>query len=279
MRHHTAQTYRLTIALVLVYLCMTVSGVHAQGRVSGAIDHDFDVFVDDAGDIFSAPADFDGRDWLTAGLIAAAGVAAWTVDDDVRSWSQEHRTEATDDWLVVGDYYGSGLTGGVLGLGMYGGGLAFDDEWTRVTGRMIIQSQIYSTFITHLLKTILGRARPFTDEGKGAFHFFRFDEAYWSHPSGHATSAFALSSTLSRRVGSLPLSVFLYTFSTVTVLQRVMADKHWLSDTIVGAAIGTVVGLAVVQLEESREVEDSDRYPISAGFSPHRPAVRIILPL
>ncbi len=265
------------LSAVLLICILAVPSAAQNDDVTG-VDHDLDVFVQDAADIFSAPAEFSGTDWLHTGLLVAAGIAAYTVDDDVRTWSQARRSKATDDWLRVGDYYGSGLTGGLLGIGMFGGGWALDDEWTRVTGRMLLQSQIYSTFITHLLKTILGRARPDRDEGKDRFLFFRFDNAHWSHPSGHATSAFALSSTLSRRVGSLPLSVLLYSLATVTVVQRIMADRHWLSDTVVGAAIGTVIGLAVVQAEEAREQARAEDIPVSAGFSPHRPAVSITLP-
>lgn len=267
---------RIPPVLFLLFL-FAVPAAGQNDNVTG-VNHDLDVFVQDAADIFSAPADFSGTDWLHAGLMVAAGLAAYTADEQVRAWSQERRTAATDDWLRVGDYYGSGLTGGLLGMGMFGGGWAFDDEWTRVTGRMVLQSQIYSTFITHLLKTILGRARPYRDEGKDRFLFFRLDNDYWAHPSGHSTSAFALSATLSRRVGSLPFSVLLYSLATVTVLQRIMADRHWLSDTVVGAAIGTVIGLAVVQAEEAREQARAEDIPVSAGFVPHRPAISITLP-
>jgi hypothetical protein len=36
-------------------------------------------------------------------------------------------------------------------------------------------------------------------------------------------------------------------------MQRVYDDKHWLSDTIVGAAIGTAVGLAVGNMINDEE--------------------------
>ncbi|MDT8325124.1 MAG: hypothetical protein RRA94_13515, partial [Bacteroidota bacterium] len=206
----------MRIASLITLLFMLAAPATAQHRGDAGVDHDrgvdhdLDVFVQDAVDILSAPADFSATDWLHSGMVLAAGLAAWSVDEEVRGWTQERRTAAADDWLRVGDYYGGGVTGGLLGIGLFGGGWAAGDEWTRVTGRMILQSQFYSTFVTHLLKTVLGRARPFRNEGKNSFLFFRIDNAYWAHPSGHATSAFALSSTLSRRVGNLPFSVLLY---------------------------------------------------------------------
>jgi membrane-associated phospholipid phosphatase len=267
---------RVAAILLLLLLSWQYSPAQSDSRGS-RMDHDADVFVQDAADIFSAPGDFGQADWLRLAVIVGAGVAAYSVDEDVRRHAQENRTEDLDDWLRIGDWYGNGLTGGVLGAGMYGGGLFLDDEWTRVTGRMLLQSQFYSTFVTHVLKILLGRARPHTDEGKSSFSFLRFDNAHMAHPSGHSTSAFAMSATLSRRVGSVPFSIFMYSLATVTALQRIVDDRHWLSDTVIGATIGTVIGIAVVQAEEARAQAEGERLPVSAGFAPHRPLFGLTL--
>ena len=263
--------FRLLVVLLLLPAVLT-----AQESGSAAVDHDLDVFVQDAADIFSSPADFDARDWWTAGAILAATAGAYLVDDDVRRVATEYREGGVDEYWRLGDWYGGGAFAAGLGAVTYGGGLAFDDEWTRVTGRMILQSQVYSTAVTHLLKILTGRARPDRGECKSSFTGFVIDEEYWAFPSGHATSAFALSSTLSRRVGSLPLSILLYALATGTVVQRIVADRHWFSDTVLGAAIGTVIALAVVQLEEAREraAGEDANVPLSAGMQPHRPLLQ-----
>lgn len=258
-------------------LLLFASVLPAQDTGTGArLEHDVDVFLQDAADILIAPGSFDGGDWLNVGLVAAATAGAYLIDEDVRAWSLENQVAGRKDWLAVADVYGGGMVSGALGVLSYAGGLAFDDEWTRVTGRMVLQSLIYSGIINQLGKRLLGRARPYTNEGRGAFRFFRSDYAHKAFPSGHATGAFALSSTLSRRVGCLPFSIFLYTLSTATVLQRIDADRHWLSDTVLGAAMGAFIGIVVVQMEERREeVSSALVLPIAAGARGHVPLFRV----
>ncbi len=261
---------------IMLMLCMWAVELTAQSRGEN-FDHDVDVFVQDAADIFTSPGDFTSDDWLKVGALVAVAAAAYTVDDDVRDWAQDWRTPEWDDLLAPGDWYGNGLFNSGFAIGMYAGGLISDDEWTRVTGRTLLQSQMYSALASQLLKFTIGRARPDMNEGKHSFNPFVFDMDYHSHPSGHATSAFAFSTTLSRRVGNVPFSVLLYALSSLTVLQRIESDRHWLSDTIVGSVLGTVIGIAVVQAEERREQEEAERLPIMAGFSPHRPLYGVTL--
>ena len=265
---------RVAIAAVLL---LTPSALQAQETATAArVDHDVDVFVQDAADILTAPGSWDGRDWLNAGIVAAATAGAYILDEDVRTWSLGNQVQGRKDWLLVADVYGSGIVSGTAGVLTYAAGLAFEDDWTRVTGRMILQSLFYSGIINQVGKRLFGRARPFTDEGRGAFRFLRNDYAHKAFPSGHATAAFALSSTLARRLDCLPFSIFLYTLSTATALQRIDADRHWLSDTVLGAALGVFIGIAVVQMEEEREAAVSARLlPIAAGARGHVPLFRM----
>lgn len=266
--------FRMVVAAALL---LSASVLQAQDiGTATRLDHDVDVFLQDAADIFTAPRHWDGGDWLNAGLVAAATAGAYLVDEDVRAWSLDNQVAGRKDWLAVADVYGNGLVSGAAGILTYAGGMAFDDDWTRVTGRMLLQSFIYSGIINQLGKRLFGRARPFTNEGRGAFRFLRNDYAHKAFPSGHATASFALSSTLARRVGCLPFSIFLYTLSTATVLQRIDADKHWLSDTVLGAALGAFIGIAVVQMEEEREEAASARVlPLAAGARGHVPLFRV----
>ncbi|MBN1449293.1 MAG: phosphatase PAP2 family protein [Bacteroidetes bacterium] len=259
-------------------LLLLASGrMQAQQTDTGSrLDHDVDVFLQDAADIFTSPGSFSGTDWLNVGLVVGTTAAAYLVDEDVRIFSQTHRLDENEDWLFVGDMYGRGIIPGAAAALLYAGGLTFEDEWIRVTGRMLLQSLIYSGMINQFSKFLFGRARPYTGDGKTAFHFFGISSSQKAFPSGHATAAFAFSSTLSRRVGSLPFSLLLYTLSTATVLQRIDTDRHWLSDTVLGAAIGACIGIAVVQIEEGRaQHRSSEVLPISAGLYPHAPLLGI----
>lgn len=252
-------------ATLLLLLALLAPPIWAQTGLIDTIEHDLQISIDDAHDVFTAPTRFDGEDWLYTALALGATAAAYTVDDDVYS---ELRSHAVEDWdvpLAVGQWYGSGLVSGALGAGLYFGGYASGDDHTRITGRLVLQSFVYSVAITHLLKVTIGRARPSTGRGKDAFTWFSFNDNYNSFPSGHSTMAFALSATLSRRIGSLPLSIFLYGLATLTVTERIAHDRHWLSDSVLGAVIGSVVGIAVVRLEEGRIARIRLSAPLQLG--------------
>jgi membrane-associated phospholipid phosphatase len=250
---------RIVAAFVLLAVAVPLD---AQQTARQALNTDAAAFFHDGWHVVSAPARFDGQDWLYVALTAGATVAAFVVDDDVRVVAQSHNPGRWDIPLTVGEKYGSGLVSGALGLGLIGAGALTGDDHTRITGRMVLQSLLYSAAITMAVKVLTGRSRPFENEGKGRYRWMRAEDARQSFPSGHTTIAFALSSTLSRRIGSTPVSVLLYGLSTLTALERIASDRHWLSDTVLGAAIGSVVGLAVVRLEEEREMTgDVTRFP------------------
>ena len=49
------------------------------------------------------------------------------------------------------------------------------------------------------------------------------------------------------------VGVAAYSIASLVGLQRIYADRHWASDVLVGAAIGTVVGKSVVCLHKERK--------------------------
>ena len=262
----------LTVLLMIVAIT-----AHGQSPTREALEHDIRFGFEDAGQVFTAPLRFDGEDWLYTALALGATAAAYGFDEDVRD---EARAFRAGDWeapLIVGQWYGSGAVSGAVGAGLYIAGLAGDDDHTRVTGRLVLQSLAYSGAITQLLKMLTGRARPETGADKSDFGFFSVNDSRNSFPSGHTTIAFALSSTLSRRVGSVPFSILLYGLATLTAAHRITHDRHWLSDTVLGAVIGSVVGIAVVRLEEDRLAGMSLSAPMQFGtetaaeFGRHRP--------
>ncbi|MBR9974433.1 MAG: phosphatase PAP2 family protein [Bacteroidetes bacterium] len=239
-------------ATLLLVLALLAPALWAQTGLTETVEQDLQISIDDAYDVFTAPARFDGEAWLYTALALGATAAAYTIDDDVYA---ELRSHAVEDWdvpLAAGQWYGSGFVSVALGAGLYFGGYAGGDDHTRITGRLVLQSFVYSVTITQILKVTMGRARPSTGRGKDAFTWFSFEDNYNSFPSGHSTMAFALSATLSRRIGSLPLSIFLYGLATLTMTERIAHDRHWFSDSVLGAVIGSVVGIAVVRLEEAR---------------------------
>jgi membrane-associated phospholipid phosphatase len=85
-----------------------------------------------------------------------------------------------------------------------------------------------------------------------SFAWFQLSEPQLALPSGHATIAFSMASVLSSRIDNIYASIGLYAIATSTAAARVYKDKHWLSDVMLGSAIGIASGLYVCNLEEER---------------------------
>ncbi len=97
-----------------------------------------------------------------------------------------------------------------------------------------LESIVVSNLITNLLKTVVGRARPWQREGPSSFQPFSGRSSF---PSGHATTAFAALTPYALYYGNRT-AASLYLIATATAASRVATDLHWLSDVIGGAAIG-----------------------------------------
>lgn len=117
----------------------------------------------------------------------------------------------------------------------------------------MIQAGIYAELITHVLKNTIGRARPYTNEGAFSYHPFSFfDIDYNSMPSGHTTSAMALSTVMSRHADKMVFKILAYAPAAFTMFSRIYQNQHFLSDEILACGIGYFVGNWVVDLHEGK---------------------------
>ena len=66
-----------------------------------------------------------------------------------------------------------------------------------------------------------------------------------SFPSGHATTAFAAASVIERHFG-YRMSVPMMVAATYVATSRLHDNRHFLSDVVFGAALGTATGWTVV---------------------------------
>jgi len=107
----------------------------------------------------------------------------------------------------------------------------------------VFSSVLLAGIIVDILKPIIGRARPkiLFQEGFYGFDPFSFTSSYWSMPSGHSSTAFALGVSLALLY---PRYRFIWLGLAVLVaLSRVVLTKHYPSDVVVGSFIGGVSAL------------------------------------
>ncbi|RLD90220.1 MAG: hypothetical protein DRJ09_04960, partial [Bacteroidetes bacterium] len=102
------------------------------------------------------------------------------------------------------------------------------NHWFDQTKYLLI-SNILTAGITHGLKFAVGKSRP-----NGGTHSF---------PSWHTTFAFTNATVVYNEfIDSSPALAYSgYLFSTTTGVFRMVNNKHWLSDVMVGAGIGILV--------------------------------------
>jgi membrane-associated phospholipid phosphatase len=84
-------------------------------------------------------------------------------------------------------------------------------------------------------KLAIGRPRP--EQSLDADEFRPFSGQV-SMPSGHATVAFALSTSLADEIHRPWASVGLYGLASAVAWSRINDNKHWLTDVTAGAVLG-----------------------------------------
>jgi len=109
-------------------------------------------------------------------------------------------------------------------------------HWFDQTKYLLI-SQLLTSSITEGLKKTTLKTRP--------------NGGLYSFPSGHTTFAFTNATVLYNEFNetSPVLAYSGYVFSTTTGIYRMLNNKHWLSDVLVGAGIGTLVTNLVYYFE------------------------------
>jgi membrane-associated phospholipid phosphatase len=132
-------------------------------------------------------------------------------------------------------------------LVVWASGVIVNNDWLRDTGIMMIASVTSSGLIQTIAKEAVGRSRPVF--GRGAFSFKPFGGAdYHSFPSGHTMLSVATSWILARQVNFLPLKIVFYSLPVITGASRVYVGAHWLSDILLGSALGIACAEGVLRL-------------------------------
>jgi membrane-associated phospholipid phosphatase len=122
-----------------------------------------------------------------------------------------------------------------------------------------------------LIKGIAGRGRPESDiEDARSFVFGRGfrnnSDGYRSFPSGHSAMGFAAAAAVTAETSKWwPKSTWyivpiMYGGATMIAASRMYNNKHWASDVVMGAAIGTFAGTKVVRYHHSHPGNRIDKW-------------------
>lgn len=98
-----------------------------------------------------------------------------------------------------------------------------------------------------LLKTAVGRERPFLHGDPSRFHPFTAHGDYHSFPSAHVTHITSIASAAAMEWPNPYVRGAGIALSTLVMWQRVHADQHWTSDVVAGAILGHALSQAAVR--------------------------------
>jgi membrane-associated phospholipid phosphatase len=171
----------------------------------------------------------DPWQWGTAVTLAAAIPVAFA--NDAGGSRSAIRNQNISSHASTGDKLMQGMmvSAGALALGEW----IYGDDGSAT--EVLLESTILTAGIVQLIKDSHSRQRP---EGSGSFA---------SLPSGHATMAFVAATFIARRVDDQVdgwrgyLGYLSYLPAAAVSLNRVEVARHYPSDVVVGALIGSVI--------------------------------------
>jgi membrane-associated phospholipid phosphatase len=249
--------------IVLLIITLFVANLHLSAQESYP-KFQFGPYVksgfSDSWKLLKSPGRWEKQDWVIAsGVIAATGVAM-VFDEEIAAFAQRNRSPFFDDanayfFDPFGKMY---YTVPLMGAFLVYGSLSKNKkpQWVALD---FFKASVYSAVLVTSLKHIAHRHRPFQTTDRSPHHWdgpFTNDWNHTSFPSGHTIMAWTFASVLATHYKDYTwVPITAYSLATMAGLARVYGDKHWMSDVVVGAALGYAIGKWVVNKSSFRAVK------------------------
>lgn len=165
------------------------------------------------------------RAFIAPALLMAAGLSTLDDDNDDNYEVQEERNRHIPNFRYrVDDYLQHAPIIAVYGLNWLG--VKGKNDFANRTA-ILMKSEALVGILTFSMKRTTAVPRPDSRE-------------LTSFPSGHTAQAFAAATFMAKEYGhkNIWYSIGAYTMATGVGAMRVMNNRHWVSDVLVGAGIG-----------------------------------------
>ena len=168
----------------------------------------------------------------------------------------------------------NGSTAGMLALvgissGFYLMGKAQHDQHKLETGYLAGEAAINAYLASTSLQYMTQRERPFTGNNKGRFFY-----GGNSFPSNTAAVSWAAASVLAHEYPGLFTKVLVYGLAAGVSAGRLIGEKHWTSDVVVGSALGWYMGRQIFRARslgpdiDARNWGSFEKTPRVEGYDP-----------
>jgi membrane-associated phospholipid phosphatase len=215
----------------------------------------------DSGRLVTSPLRWEMWDWLIAGGVLAATGGAMLLDHEARGVALENRTHTSTN--IANFISNFALIAPAVGTAAnYVVGQVWDNERAKQRAADAVEATLLSNaLLVYPTKFLLGRGRPADNQGAQYYQPFHING---SLPSFHVAQAFTAASVISAHWDNPWVSALAYSTASSVGWARINLDKHWLSDVVLGAAIGTAVGKAVVYLNRQRRDSPVSVVPLAS---------------
>ncbi len=174
-----------------------------------------------------------------------------SVHDAMTGWLFAPKTA---DMMSTVINYGLVLPGAFTAAALATGPYASDGAGWRAA-LIVAESAAVSTALVQTTKFIAARQRPFARYGSGTYDVTDPDSRL-SFPSGHTALAASLgfSVAMTAQLQESPAAPWLWALAGVETVTmgslRIIAEKHYLTDTLTGAAVGGACGVVIPLLHK-----------------------------
>lgn len=249
--------------LKIFVLLLFISCANIQAQDFHYIIKDTKHFFVTGKDVFTAPLHYDETDWIKFSSVVGLTAAGFLLDNSAQSLAL-HNKSSFNNTLFGIDRYSVQATAVTIG-GIYLTGWLVNDPNVRELGVRLIETSAYASIITLFIKGVAGRSRPLTGRSHLDFRPLRFTFDQSSFPSGHATFAFAFSTVMANFYDNIYWKIGWYAIAALIGGARIYHNAHWISDVILGAAVGHFVGQFVCN--HDLQTASQSNNDVSVNFS------------
>lgn len=158
------------------------------------------------------------------------------------------RTSISNAISEIGSGY---ATAGICGAFYVFGRIDHNDQ-SRETGLLAAEALIDSAIVGQVLKEITQRPRPHS--AKDAGEFFTGGSSF---PSGHSLAAWSVATVIAMEYHKhLWVQILAYTLAATVSASRVTGSNHFISDALIGSAIGFATGRYVYHTRHDPTLDD-----------------------
>ncbi len=225
---------------------------------------------------------FRAHDVVAALGVVAVTAAVMAADESIAHSLQRPSVQTNSVFKGATNVFNTvGFPGSaVLSAGAYFLGLEKHSRPIASLGMHTGEAIVLGGVLAEGLQMTIGRSRPQRDiNAAHAFHFGRgfSDDDYTSLPSAHATVAFAAATAASREVGrswpgaSRYVTPVSYAAATLVGVSRMYKNKHWASDIVAAAGLGTYSAVLFDRYNQAHPHNVFERIFLPASIVPeHR---------